>query len=46
MKEQAIEIHEGTQVFENESMIAVMSNPQQNKKSAGKLQALSRRKQL
>ena len=31
MKEQAIEIHEGTQAFENETMIAVMSNPQQNK---------------
>ena len=35
MKEQAIEIHEGTQVFENESMIAVMSNPQQNKTMIG-----------
>ena len=35
MKEQAIEIHEGTQGFENESMIAVMSNPQQNKTMIG-----------
>ena len=35
MKEQAIEIHEGTQAFENETMIAVMSNPQQNKTMIG-----------
>ena len=35
MKEQAIEIHESTQSFENETMIAVMSNPQKNKTLIG-----------
>ena len=35
MKEQAIEIHESTQSFENETMIAVMSNPQKNKTMIG-----------